>query len=98
MTSLGQLVNRSGANVEISAVEVEKIRVLPSGLLRAGDAAKFLGLSKRTLSNWRCLGLGPAAVKRGGRVYYPLTHLQEWLETGKTNQPRGPTHGHVQQV
>lgn len=43
------------------------------------EAAEFLGVSPKTLSNWRALGRGPAFVRYGdaltSRIAYPLSDL-----------------------
>jgi len=42
-------------------------------------AKRYDGLiSVRTLNNWRTQGNGPAFVKLGGKVAYPLDKLIEW--------------------
>ena len=42
-------------------------------------AAKFVGVSKRTLEKWRCEGGGPPYLKLGRRVLYCLGDLEEWI-------------------
>ncbi len=42
-------------------------------------AAKFVGLSKRTLEKWRYEGGGPPYLKLGRRVLYSLGDLEEWI-------------------
>uniref|UniRef100_I2Q560 Helix-turn-helix domain-containing protein n=1 Tax=Desulfovibrio sp. U5L TaxID=596152 RepID=I2Q560_9BACT len=45
------------------------------------DAAKVLGVSKRTLEDWRARGLGPTYVKETERtILYPRRGLEAWLE------------------
>ena len=42
-------------------------------------AFRFDGkISVNTLGNWRNLGVGPAYLKLGGRVLYPIEKLVEW--------------------
>ena len=41
---------------------------LPPRLLRTPDAARFLGVSNRTLEKHRTYGTGPVYRKIGGRV------------------------------
>jgi hypothetical protein len=43
---------------------------LPPRLLRTPDAARFLGISNRTLEKHRTYGTGPVYRKMGGRVVY----------------------------
>ncbi|MFE0273794.1 helix-turn-helix transcriptional regulator [Streptomyces sp. NPDC058992] len=46
------------------------------------ELAERLGVSVRTLQNWRWLGMGPRYFKltpgRGGRVRYRLTDVESW--------------------
>ena len=50
----------------------------PKRLDTAG-AAKFVGVSKRTLEKWRYEGGGPPYLKLGRRVLYCLGDLEEWI-------------------
>lgn len=60
--------------------EVEKVRVVafPDGRLNTDNAARFLGLSTKTLAIMRSSGTGPPFVKLG-RVFYFLDDLQAWI-------------------
>ena len=65
---------------------------LPPRYLRTPEAARFLGLSGRTLEKHRTYGTGPAYHKLGGRVVYALEDLQAWANRGavtSTSDPRG---------
>ena len=56
------------------------------------EAARFLGLSDRTLEKHRTYGTGPAYRKLGGRVVYALEDLKAWADRGfvtSTSDPRG---------
>ena len=45
------------------------------------DAARVLGVSKRTLEEWRYRGIGPSYVKETERtILYPRRGLEAWLE------------------
>jgi len=55
---------------------------LPPRFLRTPEAARFLGLSGRTLEKHRTYGTGPAFRKLGGRVVYALEDLQRWAARG----------------
>lgn len=49
-------------------------------------------LSVNTLNNWRNLGNGPAFLKIGGKVLYPLEKLVEWEQRNtvkSTSEYRG---------
>jgi len=65
---------------------------IPPRFLRTPEAARFLGLSNRTLEKHRTYGTGPAYRKLGGRVVYAVTDLQAWADRGtvtSTSDPRG---------
>lgn len=57
---------------------MEPIRYLPTR-----DAARYLGLSPRTLEKHRCVGTGPTYHQIGGAVRYLLTDLDAWAERGR---------------
>ena len=63
-------------------IETVKVRVLPDGRLSRADAAAFLGRSPKTLADWFCKGIGPTARKTHGRVFYRLTDLEAFRDTG----------------
>lgn len=52
---------------------------LPPRYLRTPEAARFLGLSGRTLEKHRTYGTGPRYSKIGGRVVYAVTDLLAWV-------------------
>mgnify|MGYP001248600003 FL=1 len=58
---------------------------LPPRYLRTPEAARFLGLSGRTLEKHRTYGTGPAFKKLGGRVVYAVADLQSWANRGTKN-------------
>ena len=67
---------------------------LPPRLLRTKEAARFLGISLRTLEKHRTYGTGPTYRKLGGRVVYSVDDLQAWADRGlvtSTSDPRGGT-------
>lgn len=55
---------------------------LPPRLLRAQEAARFLGISIRTLEKHRTYGTGPTYRKVGGRVLYTVRDLEAWTAIG----------------
>ena len=70
----------------------EKAANIPPRYLRTQEAARFLGLSERTLEKHRTYGTGPAYRKLGGRVVYAIDDLEAWTERGavtSTSDPRG---------
>lgn len=58
---------------------------VPPRFLRTPEAARFLGLSGRTLEKHRTYGTGPAFKKLGGRVVYAIADLQAWANRGTKN-------------
>lgn len=46
--------------------------------LRVRDAAKFLQVKPKTMTNWRYRGTGPAWRKHGGSVVYSLAELERY--------------------
>ena len=59
-------------------MERVKVVIYPDGRLDTDNAARFLGLSPKTLAIMRSIGNGPRFVKRG-RVFYFLEDLQAWI-------------------
>jgi len=55
---------------------------VPPRYLRTPEAARFLGLSGRTLEKHRTYGTGPRYSKLGGRVVYRVDDLQAWVDRG----------------
>ena len=55
---------------------------LPPRFLRTPEAARYLGLSGRTLEKHRTYGTGPTYRKIGGRVVYALEDLKAWVDRG----------------
>jgi predicted DNA-binding transcriptional regulator AlpA len=68
---------------------------LPPRYLRTPEAARFLGLSGRTLEKHRTYGTGPRYSKLGGRVVYRLDDLQAWVELGAKASTSDPGVGRV---
>ena len=68
---------------------------LPPRYLRTPEAARFLGLSGRTLEKHRIYGTGPRYSKLGGRVVYRLEDLQAWVELGARASTSDPGIGQV---
>lgn len=50
-----------------------------SPFLSLSEAADYLGLADHTLYIWRSKGLGPVAIKIGGRVRYRQADLDAWI-------------------
>jgi len=67
----------------------------PPRYLRTPEAARFLGLSGRTMEKHRTYGTGPRYAKLGGRVVYRLEDLQAWAELGAKASTSDPGIGTV---
>lgn len=46
--------------------------------LSTHEAAERLGVTVGTLANWRSAGIGPAYLKIGSRVMYPLAQIEQF--------------------
>lgn len=68
----------------------DQISELPHRLLRTPEAARYLGLSGRTLEKHRTYGTGPAYHKLGGRVVYAIPDLDIWAARGKRASTSDP--------
>lgn len=58
----------------------------------ANEAAAMLGVSSRTLANWRTLGIGPAFVRVGAvhsRTLYRVDDLNAWLDNNRVETSGG---------
>jgi predicted DNA-binding transcriptional regulator AlpA len=66
---------------------------LPPRFLRTPEAARFLGLSGRTLEKHRTYGTGPKYRKIGGRVVYALDDLKAWADLGAKTSTSDPGAG-----
>ena len=52
------------------------------GALPSVPAAAYIGVARKTLSNWRALGEGPRYARLGksrGRIVYRITDLDQFL-------------------
>lgn len=65
------------------AIDRPRIRVLPDGRVGRNDAAKYLGCKSKTLAMWQMQGKGPKHLKVGGRVFYYLSDLEAFAQTGR---------------
>ena len=68
---------------------------LPPRYLRTPEAARFLGLSGRTLEKHRVFGTGPRYRKIGGRVVYALDDLRAWADLAVRTSTSDPGLGTV---
>ena len=63
-------------------LQTRHVTVLPDGRMDTKNAARYLGLSDKTLAMLRSSGMGPVYVKRG-RVFYYQSDLDQWLQDGR---------------
>jgi hypothetical protein len=63
---------------------------LPQPFLRTKEAARFVGVSPRTLEKHRSYGTGPIFSKVGGRILYALSDLTEWVKRGAKRSTSDP--------
>lgn len=63
---------------------------LPQPFLRTKEAARFTGLSYRTLEKHRRFGTGPRYNKVGRRVLYAASDLTEWIKLGAKRSTSEP--------
>lgn len=51
--------------------------------LTSKQVAERVGVREDTLCDWRRMGKGPAFIRRGGRIYYSLTEVENWYRNGE---------------
>lgn len=66
-----------------------------SRYLRTPEAARYLGLSSRTLEKHRTYGTGPVYHKLGGRIVYDPDDLKAWADRGIRRSTSDPGNGTV---
>jgi len=87
---------RSGAREDHGgSIMPDPLAGLPPRFLRTPEAARFLGLSGRTLEKHRTYGTGPKYRKIGGRVVYALDDLKAWADLGAKTSTSDPGAGTV---
>jgi predicted DNA-binding transcriptional regulator AlpA len=64
-------------------------------LMRVREAARFLGISVRTLEKHRTYGTGPTFRKVGGRVLYAVDDMMAWTAGGARRSPSEKTRSRV---
>jgi predicted DNA-binding transcriptional regulator AlpA len=69
----------SDSRMEANAVEQVRVRVLPDGRMRREDAARYLGLASKTLSNLQLQGKGPKPIRLGHLVFYYKSDLDQYI-------------------
>ncbi len=74
-------------------------------LMLATRAARFLGVSRKTLTRWNRVGIGPPRTRKLKRYWYSKEAMKEWLKSGAAavlpvgtglptaGKPKAPTNG-----
>jgi len=76
-----------------TAVNSEIAAEIPPRFLPTPEAARFLGLSGRTLEKHLTYAAGPKHRKIGGRVVYALDDLKAWADKGARTSTSDPGTG-----
>ena len=58
-------------------------RKLEYNYISAKEVERALGISEKTLANWRSQGRGPIYYKLGGKVRYEVSDLEDWAKKGR---------------
>ncbi|WP_081606940.1 helix-turn-helix transcriptional regulator [Asticcacaulis benevestitus] len=67
----------------------------PPRYLRTSEAARFLGLSDRTLEKHRVFNTGPQYLKLGGRVVYSVKDLTDWAIQTRRRSTKDISEGRI---
>ena len=62
-------------------IETETPRVFlhPDGRMDRENTAIYLGCAPKTLADWAMKGIGPKYVMLGGKAFYFVQDLDEWI-------------------
>jgi len=71
------------------------VMAIPPHLMRVREAARFLGISLRTLEKHRTYGTGPLYRKVGGRVLYSVEDMMACTAGGARHSPSETTSSRV---
>jgi hypothetical protein len=63
-------------------ISIVSVTVLPDGRMNRKNAARYCGLSEKTLAMHACRGTGPDFVKRG-KVFYFREDVDRWIREGE---------------
>lgn len=66
-----------------SAIERVRVRVLPDGRMTRADAARYLGVTPKTLAMWQLQGKGPRSVRVGGLRFYYVADCDAFIRRGE---------------
>lgn len=68
-----------GRRADSNGLELLPIQRLPDGRLTAKEAARYLGISEKTLANHRWRGTGPEFIRLCGRIFYMIDALEAFV-------------------
>lgn len=63
-------------------IQIEPIHTLHDGRMSRTEAARYLGLSTKTLGMWALHDKGPRYVRVGGRIFYFKHDLDAFIQQG----------------
>lgn len=63
----------------------------PPGHVWTPEAAHRMGVTRKTLWNYRSLGKGPKPVVRGRKLAYPIDEIEAWLDAQDNPEPAPDT-------
>ena len=64
-------------------VHVSSVVATPDGRVSRPEAAKFLGFKTKTLAEWHRKGIGPRSQLVGGRRFYNIRDLANYVANGQ---------------
>jgi hypothetical protein len=82
-----QEINKLNQKIENLEKQIHEITKSSLVWCDSDDVCKLLHVSKRTLNNYRVSGLIPF-TKLGGRVYYRITDINEYLTNNLNTKTR----------
>lgn len=61
-------------------IELVRVRILPDGRMDRKNAARYLGLTPKTLAMWTTKGTGPKSHLVGGLRFYFKSALDAFIQ------------------
>lgn len=59
--------------------ETPRIFIHPDGRMDRKNTANYLGCAPKTLADWAMKGKGPKYILLGGKAFYFVADLDEWI-------------------